>query len=296
MQVSAADGSALRGDLVTRVVLRTDLTPVPSSVEITVVQTRETLAAIRSGAVVRVGASQAEYRLEKVQRLDGMVRRGEREFSAMRATGFLNSCAALARPLSRSIIREGSSFAEIYRSIGADAQIGADFTVPSFAALIGMSPTPAIARVLQEEGACVFYAGGKLQFRRLQELASAKAIISYEEDRTEAVDSDTLERHGVPFAFTTLADNTISATKRETGRGVVYRPRADARILNNMGVALVTRRKKREGLSPDFNAGTRVDIAGRAHIVVTAAHVRQIPDEGESGEEFTQLWLGEVLS
>ena len=62
--------------------------------------------------------------------------------------------------------------------------------MPVFGCYIGMLPTFEIAKVLQEEGAAIFYAGGKLQFRRLAELAASPA-----QDRREG-----LSDPPVPFA------------------------------------------------------------------------------------------------
>lgn len=296
MQVYAADGTPLRGDLITRVVQRTDLTPIPSTVEIRAIKTRETSAALVEGLIVMVGADMTAYELFRVDsdKSKGM-QQGSREIAPIEAFGILASCAALGRRLQRSIIREGSTFADIYRSIGCTAVIESDFTVPVFAALVGSIPTPMIAQVLQEEAAIVFYAGGKVRFRRLADLINTKASITFDKDRTEEISSDFLERHAIPFVVSSSPSGAIITSKREAARGMVYRPRADQRILNNMGTVLVQRRKMREALSPDFNAGTRVDIGGLPHIVITAAHVRASANDKGAGEEFTQLWLGEVV-
>lgn len=296
MQVYTADGTAIRGDVINRVVLRTDLTPIPSTVELSLTSTKETAEAIQEGKVVQVGQDRTEYLLVKVGGREAQAQQGGRDVASIKAVGILNSCAALARRLQRSIIREGSTFADIYKSIGATATVDSDFTVPRFAALVGCIPTPEIAKVLQEEAATVFLQGGRVRFRRLADLSAEKASVTFKSDRTESVASALMERHSVPFAFTTTPDNTIVSTKRESARGVVYRPRADTRILNNMGVALVQRCKLREGLSPTLNAGARVDIAGNPYIIITAAHVREMVGGESSGEEYSQLWLGQVVS
>lgn len=296
MQIAAADGTPFRGDLITRVVLRTDLTPIPATVEIEAVYTSETAAGLAEGLLIKVGSDQTEYLIVKVgaEKNSGLVR-GSRALSTVSVVGILASCAAIGRRTQRSIIRENSNFADLYRSMGATAVIGSDFPVPVFGCFVGMLPTPEIARVLHEESAVVFYAKGKLQFRRLAELISEKAAITIEADATEEVKSDYLERHAVPFAFTTTPTGALLSSRREAARGIVYRPRADLRILNNLGTALIQRRKLREGLQPGFNAGMRVDIAGVPLVVITAAHVRSTSEDGGGGEEYTQLWLGEYV-
>jgi hypothetical protein len=77
---------------------------------------------------------------------------------------------------------------------------------------------------------------------------------------------------------------------------MVYRPRADQRIMNNMGTALIQRRKVVQSLQPQWNAGGRVDIEGKPHIIITAAHVYSTAtEENDKGEQQTTLWLGEVV-
>ena len=142
----------------------------------------------------------------------------------------------------------------------------------------------------------VYIEGGRLQFRRLDELVQASAKLTLPADRSEEINTSFLERRAVPFVLTTTDDGAALSGRRETARGFVYRPRADQRIVSNMSKALIQRRKVRESLSTGVNAGARVDIAGKPHVVITAAHVVEQQDEetGQGGDQFTQLWLGEL--
>jgi hypothetical protein len=297
VQVYSADGAPLRGDLINRVILRTDLTPIPSTVEVEASATRETRAALAEGAMVLVGPEKVPYELVRIDGDKTMaVQQGARDVAPITAYGLLASCAALGRRLQRSVIREGSTFADIYRSIGATAVVVSDFPVPRFAAFVGMIPTPEVARVLQEEAAVVYLDGTKVRFRRLAELIATAPLLSFPADRSEETASAFLERQVIPYLVSTDAAGAVVTSRREAARGVRYHPRADARTLTNMGTVLVQRRKIREGLSPALNAGARVDIAGKPHIVITAAHVRATSTAQVPGEEYTQLWLGEVTS
>lgn len=297
MQVVGADGRPLRGDLITRVVLRTDLTPIPATVEISAKRTTETVAALAQGQTVKVGGGSIPMLILKTTGDKGSgAEQGGREVAEIKAFGILGTCEALGRRLQRSIIREGSTFTEIYRSIGATAVVLSDFAVPVFGAFIGMLPTPEIARVLQEEAATVYFDQGRIRFRRLDDLIADPAAVTFPKDRSEELAAGFLEKHAVPFVFSTSPDNTVASTKREAARGMIYRPRADQRIMNNMGTALIQRRKVVQSLQPQWNAGGRVDIEGKPHIIITAAHVYSTAtEEDEKGEQQTTLWLGEVV-
>lgn len=293
MEVVGADGTRLRGDLINRVILRTDLTPIPSTVEVECTQTDETVKALAEGSVIKVGGDLIEFSVVKLETSNqqGLVR-GDRALAPIKAIGVLNSCQAVGQRLQRSIIRESSSFADIYKSCGATATTGADFPVPQFSAFIGMLPTPEIARVLQEEAAVVFLKDGKLQFRRIAELLTEKAVVNYKRDMTEEVRSDYLDKHALPFAFTTQDDKSFLATKREKARGIVFRPRADARILNNISSGLIRRRKVQASLTPQLNAGARIDVEEDPFIIITAVHVFESKGDG-GGRQFSTLYLGE---
>lgn len=289
--------SPIRGDLMIRMVLRTDLTPVPATVELELRKTAETEKAIVEGSVIRVGADLAEFLLVKVaEPVDSGVTQGGRPYSTIKAVGILAACAPIAQRLQRAVVRESSSLGEIYRSCGAGLRIESDFTVPLFSCFVGMVPSFEIAKVLQEEAGVLVYEGGKIKFRRLAELRDAKAQRTIAPEQVQKTQSDFLERHIVPFAFSTNPAGAIIAGRRESARGAIYRPRADQRIVNNLSTALVQRGKVRNGLMPGFNAGLRVDVGAVPHIAITAAHVYESGADGGTGDQYSQFWLGEVAS
>lgn len=287
----------LRGDLVVRTVLRTDLTPAPSTVELELRKSAETDRAIAEGEVVRVGPDRVEYQLVKVttREQQGEVQ-GSREMSTIRAIGILAACVPIAMPLQRAVIREGSSLGEIYRACGSSLRIDSDFAVPQFSCFFGMTPSFEVAKVLQEEAGVLMYAQGKVQFRRLAELKAAPAVLSVRAEATEAVESGFLERHQVPFGFTTDVAGSLVVGRREAARGVAYRPRGDQRIVNNLSVALVLRRRMRVASGLQYSAGARVDVDGRPHVAITVAHVFESGGDGEGGAQYSQMWLGELSS
>lgn len=285
----------LRGDLLKRVVLRTDLTPVPSTVELQFRRSAET-EALAKDTVIRVGQDKTQYTLVKVQEpQDGAPVQGSRQTGYVRAIGLLTSCVAIASPLQRAVIREGASLGEIYRACGAQVRIDSDFTVPQFSAFRGMTPSEEIAKALHEESGVLIYTSGRIQFRRLAELRAAPAEITMTEDACEVVASGLLERQAVPFAISTSPSGAAVLGKIEAGRTAVYRPRADQRVVNNLSTALVLRRKARSLLAMQHNAGMRVDIAGAPHVVITAAHVFERDETEGIAEHFTQFWLGEAV-
>ena len=281
----------IQGGLLVRLVFRTDLTPIPATVEFEVRKTTETVKSIVEGSIIRLGAEMTEFLLIKVVQRETDLAQG-----TLNAVGILAACAPIAQRMQRAVVREFSSLGEIYRSCGATLRIDSDFTVPLFACYVGMVPSFEIAKVLQEEAGVLVYEAGKIKFRRLAELRDAKAQQTIAPDQVQTTQSGFLERHVVPFAFTTSPGNAIVTGRRESARGAVYRPRGDQRIVNNLSVALVQRAKARNGLVPGFNAGMRVDVGAAPLIAITAAHVYESGADGGAGDQYSQFWLGEVVT
>ncbi len=285
----------IRGDLLVRDVFRSDLTPIPQSIEFEVRDSLDT-AGIKIGAVCRVGPDLTEFLIVKAEdgANDGRTQ-GDRTFRSRQFVGLLASCAPVANYLQRSVVRYASSLGDIYRACGAQVRIDSDFTVSVFACYKGMVPTFEIAKALQEEAGALVMSKGRVSFVRLSDMAGAPAVISLQEESAQAVNSDFLERHSVPFAFSTNAAGGFEVGRSESGRGVVYRPRATPRILNNLSTALILRRKLTSSYAPFILAGMRVDIAQKPYTVITAAHVFEAGGDGPEGDQYTRLWLGEVV-
>lgn len=286
--------SALSGDLIIRVVLRSDLTPMPQTVEVEVRDSAQTRS-IKSGSLIKVGRQGAEFLVVKNGSSGDMGRTsGDMAIKTRSIVGLLASCAPVAQRTQRSIVRYGASLGEIYRACGAQVRIDSDFTVPAFACYKGMTPSFEIAKALQEEAGALVMDHGRIAFRRLTEMLQAKPIATLREDSTRSMNSGFLEQHLVPFAFSTGPDAGFVTGRAEGGHGVLYRPRADTRILNNLGTALIMRRKVPSEFAPHILAGMRFDVAGKPMVVITAAHRFEGGADGDGGQQDTQLWLGEV--
>lgn len=287
----------LRGDLVFRVVLRTDLTPIPATVEIEARRSDEVSAALALGAVVKVGADLTPFSIIKVNdpRDEGLIR-DDQQVGTIKAVGILESCAAVAKPLQRAVIREGASLGAIYRACGAGVRIASDFTVAAFSVFMGQVPSYGIAQVLQEEGGVLILTSSGIQFRRLDELRSSKATLTIDPKVAPLIESDFLERHVVPFAFSTSKTGAAVFGRSESGRRVVYRPRGSVAVLNNISTSLIQRRKLPYQFLPSVNAGTRIDVGTTPNIVITAAHAFDAGEQGAGGAYSSTFWLGEVVN
>lgn len=287
--------SSLRGDLLVRSILRSDLTPIPQTVEIEVRDTID-VEPLKQGATLRVGREAAEFIIVKSSPGgDSGKTQGDRPVKTRKIVALLASCVSIAEPLQRSVVRHGSTLGDIYRACGAQVRMESDFTIPTFACFKGMTPAFEIAKALQEEAGALVMSQGKVWFRRLNEMMEADAVATLREDSAQGVESAFLERHSVPFAFSTTPANALLTGPAEGGRGVIYRPRADARVLSNLATVLVMRRKVTSDFAPHIMAGMRFDIAQERYVVITAAHVFEAGADGDGGQQYSRLWLGKVV-
>ncbi len=296
MLIHPKGGAALRGDLIRRVILRSDLAPIPATVEVEARAASESEQALRQDAVIEVGAQRIPMRIIMTEQVQGGgAIQGDREVAYIRATGLLDSCAPVAQRLQRAIVREGASLGEIYRACGANVAIDSDFTVPVWSCFVGMTPSFEIAKALQEEAGALLYAGGRVQFRRLRELVAQKPQQYLDKNQTAVIESGFLERHSVPYAFTTSPSGAFVLGRREAARGVHYRPRGDERIVRSLATALVARRTYRNVLTTSIGAGERFDVEGVPMVVITAAHVFEAMGSGIPPEQYSKFWLGELI-
>jgi hypothetical protein len=154
-----------------------------------------------------------------------------------------------------------------------------------------------VAKALYEGSAAITCIDdGKISFRRLADLAAAKTVMTMKEDSAERSVSPFLEKHLVPFTFTSDPNGAILAGKIESGRTVVHRPFATQDVLNSMSSALITRRKVESGFAPDIVAGLSLKIGGAPYIVVTAAHVFTAGGRGADGEQSSTFWVAQLQS
>ena len=136
------NGDQLRGDVLCSAVLRSDLAPIPCTLEAEVRLTDEIEAArLVEGKTLKTAADDS-FTIVKAQRITGRATQGDRVQEGVRITALLTACLPIAYVRDRAIIKEGAGLAAIYRSAGATIKgIDGDFPVPRFYCPIGETPS-----------------------------------------------------------------------------------------------------------------------------------------------------------
>lgn len=301
MQIAFEDKTLLRGDFVLRAVQRFDLTPIPSTLELTIRADDSLGGRVADGSVILAGSALDRYRIVKVRRATTEWIQGQGGVAdVLECTAILDGFTALAWPLQRAVIKEGKSLGEIYRSCGATARVVADIPTGRFTCFAGQYATLGIAQLLQEEAAAAVWklalgqVGSALSIVRLADLFTGRPVESIQRDTTRAVESSFLERQEIPWAMSTDVDGNAVLGRRDLARGAIYLPRTAPRVLDNMTRCLVVRRTLTGTYAGQLRAGDGLDIAGVRHVIATVAHTWAAGTDGGPADQSSRMWLAQL--
>ncbi len=293
-----SNGLQIRGDLIRKAVLRSDLAPIPRTLEAEINSGDETFdRLLAEGQTVTTGDGDAFY-IVKSEHVAGNSVRGSRLDTGNKITALQKSTLPVAYTRSTAIIKEGGSLSGIYRAAGASVRaVDGDFPVPRFYCPVGETPTFHIARILQEEGGVVRWKNNRLKFFTLRELAEQKPFRDFPDKGSETVQTGFLERHSVPWFFSLSDSGSFVFGNRQKARRVAYSPFKNAIRLRNMTRCLVLKKVVRLSMDIQIAAGDvlRSSTDGEKYIVMTAAHVFEAgADTGGAPNTVTRVWLGQV--
>lgn len=292
-----SNGRQIRGDLIDQAILRSDLSPIPVTLEADIRAGDDDFEArLQEGQLLKT-VSGDEFYIIKSERTSSRASLGDKELAGFRITALLNCCLSVAYVRSRAIIKENATLSAIYRAAGASIpSIQSDFPVPRFYCPIGQTPTFHIARVLQEEGGVVRWKNSKLQFIRLQGILDGKVVRTLPETAALDVNTGFLERHEVPWFFSLDEAGGFVFGNRDKPRSVQFSPFKNVQRLRNLTRCLIHRKTAKILYDINICAGDVIAFTGGTkYAVITAAHVfKSGSTDGGATEAFTRLWLGEV--
>lgn len=292
--LKAGSADQIPGDMLLKVAFRSDLAPVPRTLEVTTRIKDGIENHIKEGEFLWGGHENLKYRIVKVNRLkpSGMLQ-GEDELAAMHAIALLDSCAQIAFRRDRAVIADNATLGSLYRACGATLAIGDDFTVRRFACFTGNVPSFHLAKAMQEECACLVLRNGRLSVVRLPNLfqQTPKDIIG-QVDSADGIESEFMQRHEIPSFFSLADDGSFVFGDRDKTRAVSYLPRTTEIALRNMSRVLVTKKIMDSNMAQQVSAGDLISIKGSNYAVVTACHYMD-QNDGVSTTN-SRFWLGEL--
>ena len=286
-------GKLVRGDLIVSAVIRSTLEPIPLTLECTLRVDDST--AVKEGDTVIAGRDNVEFQVIKTHDNNNVSAvQGTRPYATSSFIAAIKTCAGVCFQRQTAVIMSSTSLSAIYRACGAGVQVNADFAIDRFACYTGSVPSFAIAQVLHEEGGVVFWTGQQLKFIRLDDLMKQTPVKKLVTDTTTDLQSSFLQRHEVPFFYSTDDTGNFAFGNRTKTRAAFYMPRQDARTLANMTKVLIMRKQFKSPYAPAINAGQVITVVDTPFAIVTAAHVYQTGTDGSGANAYSKLWLGSL--
>lgn len=289
-------GDMLPTDIVIKWRGRSDLTPIPRTLEFTVKLVDGVEDRLRRGTQVWAGRENLQYEIVKTDRAQPLGQiQGKNQQQAMSVTALLSRCASVAKPLNSAVILTDTTLGAIYRACGAFMPVASDFAVQRFTCFKGKEPSYPLAQALQEEGAALVLRGGSIMAMRLTDMAKQipKADIG-QVDSTARIESEFLQLQDVPSYYSVDDSASIILGQMGQARRVAFIPRADVRQLRNASCVLVRSKTVDSTICQQIQAGDVLRVAGENLVVITAAHAF---DNNEGAQESrSRLWLGSLVN
>lgn len=283
-------------DVMLKWVGRSDLTPIPRSLEFIVKLIDGVQEKLPVGGSIWSGREDLRYEIVKTDRAQPLGQiQGKSQQQAMKVTALLERCASVARPLNSAVILTDTTLGAIYRGCGAFMPVASDFAVQRFTCFKGKEPSYPLAQALQEEGAALVLRNGSIMAMRLADMAkqAAKADIG-QVDSSAKIESEFLQLQDIPSYYS--VDDTAAIVRGQMGqaRKIAFIPRADARQLRNASCVLVRSKTVDSTICQHIQAGDVLRVAGENLVVITAAHAFENLEGAQ--ESRSRLWLGKLIN
>lgn len=290
--LAAGGQDQIPGDLIVRWVARSDLTPVPRTVEITLQAKDGMEERVQVGKSIWTGRELLEYEVVKAKtEMIGGVVQDKDQIGGIAVTALLKSCVGITYVRERAVVLERATLGQAYRACGATIPFAEDFQLERFTCLRGQVPSFQVTQALQEEGAALVLRDDRLSAKRLSDLLAQEPVDRIgQTNSTDGGESEYLERHNIPSFYSTDDSGAVVMGDFDAARGVRFLPRTSARALRNATRVLVVRRVVDSDLAEQIIAGDALEIDGQRLVVVTAAHQMQAKDG--ITETSSRFWVG----
>lgn len=295
MDLYHSGGDKIRGDFIRRVVLRSDLAPIPLTLEAEVRVDSESLDLFQVGKTLKL--DEDEFEILKSELQQSARAQGDQVAAAIKLIAVLKPLVKVCFLKRKAIVKtKAASLREVYTACGAElGQVKGDTKLPRFVCLAGEVPSYHIARALQEAGGVLRWKQGRLEFLELDSLATQPVVEEISSAVAKHVESGFLERHDIPAFYSVDQAGEIVHGAREKERSARYHPGADEAMLRKMSKCLVLTKTATVKFNASLAAGDRVNVTNEKPLtIMTAASVFAPGSDGDEQTQRTKLWLGRV--
>ncbi|WP_352309098.1 hypothetical protein [Psychrobacter sp. W2-37-MNA-CIBAN-0211] len=292
MNIQLEDGSQIGGGNLISAIYRTDLVPVPVTLEM-VVKADDRLRELLIIGKPLLTPKGVPLVIVKSQVVNEQSIKAGKRIAAIHIIAVMAGCEPLLGVTTKAVYLENTSFNEVYRALGAKVRIKRDIKLASFICLKGQLPTKPIALALQKEAAVMVNTEQGLSVIRLNDLMAGEPLM-FDKSAVQWVDNPNAIRHG-NINYLSIDDNgsDIVGTVRSE-RSIQYYPRADNRELQNLRRILITKAKITRQLDERLDAGKLIDVDGKRLVVLTGAHNYESGALGGRSVMATKAWLAQI--
>ncbi|GAA0319257.1 hypothetical protein [Psychrobacter aestuarii] len=292
MNIQLEDGSFIGGERLISALYRTDLVPVPVTLEL-VVRADDALYTLLSVDKSVVMPNGVHLVVVKSQVINQQGIKAGHRIAALHVVAVLAGCQALIGVTKRAVSLESTSFNQIYRALGAKIRIKKDIKVSRFVCLKGQIPTTSIAEALQREAAVVCHTDDGVNVIGLNDLFVGEATL-FDKSAVQWIDNPNAVRRG-NINYLSIDDNGSDIIgQAQSERGLGYYPRANTRELQNLRRILITKATIIRQLDERLNAGKLIQINDQKLVALTAAHRYDTGAAGGNSVMATRAWLAQV--
>ena len=292
MNFHLEDGDSIGGGSLISAIYRTDMVPVPVSLELVVKADDRLLEMLSVG---RILTTNDDTRLEvvKSQIINTQGLQLGKRISSLHVIAVLAGCAPLLGVASKATSLENTNFNEVYRALGAKIRISDDIKLANFICLKGHLPTARIATSLQKEAAVVTFYDNNVSIARVNELFNGDAIM-YDKSALQLINNPNAVIHANTNYLSIDDDGSRIVGNAQPERSIGYYPRADARELLNLRRILVTKATITRQLDRNLESGNLIAVDNEKYIVLTGVHRYDSGAMGGAAVTATRAWLAQV--
>lgn len=279
--------------MISLAVLRSDLVPIPETLELDVRLDNSNRSQLKEGKDIYVGGGRA-YQIILVELRRRNVEQSARLVEWVRVTAVLRELQGLTFVRERAVWLENTTLTAIYRACGAQlsADIQGDITIPAYHCLVGDTPTFGIAKLFQEHGGVLRAGENGIEFKSLMSLFDQNVGLTVPPNVTEEIESGFIERHEVPWFVSVDANNNFVLGNNSKARHARYIHRASESVVRNMTRVLIQAKRARLDVNMSIRAGDLAQVGEDKMVVLTAAHAYETGVDGGKVAQYTRVWLG----
>ncbi|NNP70382.1 hypothetical protein [Acinetobacter sp. Ac_5812] len=277
--------------------LRTDLVPVPVSIEFAVKHTKELEDQLHDGAEIIVNDFPYPFEIVYSLPVKSQTIKDNARIGGIPCIAVFKGCKKILENASKAVILDQTSFNSAYRACGAsNIRIGTDLPLPQFVCLKGSLISKRLALYLQQEAAVICYREKQILVIKLDALFKQKPVLKLDPSEVQWLNSEQIEKHQKSSYVSIDQDGStfIGDDTTTQGQSIIQKAGLDARQLKNLEKVLIPRGIIHRSLSLELNGGDIVEIDKKTYVILTAAHQVETGAIGGNVGSMTKLWLASL--